>query len=175
MRKDHIGGSVIGFLFRAGLALMVTAIALFPLASMAVACEFDAKQNFKIFRQAEVILVATVASYVTEPENHRAVFEFDTIRVIIGVPGAARTMPRRWRAVWTNSTFGEPAAWKGPRAVIVGLSARIDRDGQPTIYVVQQSCSDPTLVPASEANLQAILKAANISPAPINLKDIPWQ
>lgn len=86
----------------------------------------------------------------------------------------ART-PATWRAEWTNSTFGEPENWSGAKTVIVGLRARINKQGQPVIYIIQKSCSfSPSLIPASEENLQAILKDSGISPAPIRLKDIPW-
>lgn len=128
-------------------------------------------RGYGYFREADVILIADVASYTTVPERYHAVFELDTIRIIYG---RVKKGPARWRVKWTNSTFGEPNEWNGSKSVIVGLRAEIDENGQPAIRILQEPCSSkPSLVSASKENLQAILRDSNISPAPARLKNIP--
>ncbi|HEV2502743.1 MAG TPA: hypothetical protein VGV39_06690 [Mesorhizobium sp.] len=121
----------------------------------AQACFSGQPQDLEIFRKAQMVIRAKVERYEQQPKTHSALFDLELVKTL-ETRGPLLRIPRI-TARWRNSTFGEPAQWDGPRDVIVGLRAVIDRDGTAQVEIVQQPCSLRSILADAPENVDRIL------------------
>lgn len=143
--------------------LKIMALLMSLAAVPAQACAISQPQDLEIFRKAQMVVRAKVERYERQPKTHSASFDLELVKTL-ETRGPLLRIPRI-TARWRNSTFGESAQWDGPRDVIVGLRAVIDRDGTAQVEIVQQPCSLVSILPDTPENVDRVLAVLQNRPA----------
>jgi len=117
------------------------------------ACIGSKRFSYDFFSKADVVFRGRVVQYQKLESKRAAQFQFKVIETLKG-PSL-----KVWDVPWTHSTFGMPAEWKGPTEVVLALEAVIDRNGVPSIQVLQDDCTAPSILEDTPENVRAVRAA----------------
>lgn len=118
------------------------------------ACAGDKRFSYDFFSKADVVFRGRVVQYQKLESKRAAQFQFKVIETLKG-PSL-----KVWDVPWTYSTFGIPADWKGPTEVVLALETVIDSNGVPSIQVLQDGCTGPSIIEDTPENVRAVVRAA---------------
>jgi hypothetical protein len=148
--------------------ITLTLILILASVDRAAACSIiETERDFRVFREAEIIVRAKIARVEIVPfklrNNHSidsARVTFETIEEVVPWKPGRKT----WNAHWDTAMFGKPHPDQLSTKVIVGFKSFIQPDGEPGLEVVQQGCGPTSVLPDTRDNLDRVLEAIGFRP-----------